>query len=140
MVRWKLPATSRSTRRGAVYVTDSAQNRVYRFDQDGTITGSFDGSGGQLGQFVTPFGAAVDAQGNLYVADYNGNRVQVFAPDGRPLGIVGSIGKEPGQFITPIYLTLGPDGLLYVAEEGNRRVQVFRLLPPLGLAMGTPAP
>jgi DNA-binding beta-propeller fold protein YncE len=122
---------------GFVWVTDWGTNRVYRFDPAGAVVGA---QGDQPGQLARPWGAAVDAGGNLYVAEWEGSRVQVFAPDGISLGTIGSLGMQPGQFLSPIYPTVGPDGRLYVADEGNRRVQVFRLLPPLGLATGTPVP
>ena len=125
---------------GNVYVTDHSLARVFRFDADGTVVGSFGGFGVKPGQIVSPWGVAVDAQGNVYVAEYGANRVQIFAPDGTSLGVMGRFGKDPGEYYGPIYLTVSGDGLLYVADEGNRRVQIFRLLPPLGPVSGTPVP
>ena len=59
---------------GYIYVTDSTNNSIHRFNQAGTevVVASGQGVGGRLNK---PKGITVDSQGNLYVADSWNNRV-----------------------------------------------------------------
>ncbi len=67
-------------RNGDIYVVDSGNNRVQRFDRDGSYMSEFGGMGGGNGQFNDPTGIAVDSQGYVYVTDTNNNRIEKFAP------------------------------------------------------------
>jgi hypothetical protein len=67
-------------RNGDIYVADSGNNRVQRFNRDGSFLSEFGGMGPANGQFNNPTGIAVDNQGFVYVSDTNNNRVQKFAP------------------------------------------------------------
>jgi DNA-binding beta-propeller fold protein YncE len=64
---------------GNLYVADSGNNRIQRFDTAGNVTawGSY-GSG--PGQFDYPEGVDVDSSGSVYVTDLQNNRVQKFNP------------------------------------------------------------
>ena len=68
-------------RSGNIYVADSEQKRVQKFDE----TGSFQTSVGSLGvgplQFKAPVDMALDSEGRLYVLDSELDRVTVFNPD-----------------------------------------------------------
>lgn len=70
-------------RNGDIYVVDSGNNRVQRFDAEGRYLDYFGGFGTANGMFSTPIGVAVDKDGSIYVTDYNNGRVQKFGP-GRP--------------------------------------------------------
>ncbi|MGQ9681198.1 MAG: flippase activity-associated protein Agl23 [Anaerolineae bacterium] len=63
---------------GNVWVTDTGNKRVCKFDPDGRLLGEYGGSGVGDGQFQEPVGIALDAQGNVYVADTWNQRIQVF--------------------------------------------------------------
>ncbi len=67
-------------RNGDIYVVDSGNNRVQRFNRDGQFMSEFGGMGAGNGQFNSPTGIAVDKDGYVYVSDTNNNRVQKFAP------------------------------------------------------------
>ncbi|MBM3267323.1 MAG: carboxypeptidase regulatory-like domain-containing protein [Candidatus Sericytochromatia bacterium] len=67
-------------RNGDIYVVDSGNNRVQRFNRDGQFMSEFGGMGAGNGQFNSPTGIAVDRDGFVYVSDTNNNRVQKFAP------------------------------------------------------------
>ncbi|MBV8063422.1 MAG: carboxypeptidase regulatory-like domain-containing protein [Nevskia sp.] len=71
-------------RNGNIYVVDSGNNRVQRFDADGHYLDYFGGFGTANGMFSTPIGIAVDKSGNVYVSDYNNGRVEKFGP-GSPM-------------------------------------------------------
>jgi DNA-binding beta-propeller fold protein YncE len=71
-------------RNGDLYVVDSGNNRVQRFNRDGAFQSEFGGMGAGSGQFNQPSGIAVDRDGFVYVADTNNNRIQKFAPSKSP--------------------------------------------------------
>ncbi len=109
---------------GYVYVADSMNNRVQKFDSDGNHIKSW-GSGGGDGQFDGPNGVAVDNNGYVYVADTGNYRVQKFDSNGNHIKSWGSLGDEDGQFFLPIGITVGSSGAVYVADTENDRVQKF---------------
>jgi DNA-binding beta-propeller fold protein YncE len=54
---------------GNVYVADTGNHRIQKFNDEGKFIGTWGSLGSDDGQFRTPKGVAVDAQGNIYVAD-----------------------------------------------------------------------
>jgi hypothetical protein len=67
-------------RNGDIYVVDSQNNRVQRFDRDGRFISEFGNAGRGNGQFDRPYGIAIDKEGYIYVADTGNKRIQKFAP------------------------------------------------------------
>ncbi len=90
---------------GNIYVCDSHNCRVKKYDPDGGLLLMFGAQGNDEGQFggMGPEGIDVDDEGLIFVADSHtirgGNhRVQIFDPQGRFVGAVGSYGTTPFQF------------------------------------------
>ena len=52
-----------------VYVADSSNNRIQKFDSNGNFITKWGTEGTGDGQFSNPDGIAVDSSGNVYVAD-----------------------------------------------------------------------
>lgn len=67
-------------RNGDIYVVDSGNNRVQRFDRDGRFVSEFGSAGRGDGQFDRPYGIAIDKDGYVFVADSGNKRIQKFAP------------------------------------------------------------
>jgi DNA-binding beta-propeller fold protein YncE len=65
---------------GYVYVADSGNHRIQKFDSDGTFVREFCQEGTAQGQLKSPNDVAVDGSGNVYVTDSGNERVQKFAP------------------------------------------------------------
>jgi len=61
-----------------VYVADTFNHRIQKFDSDGTFITKWGSRGEGDGQFTHPQGEAVDSSGNVYVADGSNNRIQKF--------------------------------------------------------------
>lgn len=70
---------------GNVYVTDTGNKRIQKFDADGTFLAQFGGAGTEPGQFSEPVGIAVAPDGTIYVADTWNRRIQVFDENFAPL-------------------------------------------------------
>jgi hypothetical protein len=76
---------------GTVYVADSFNHRVQRFDADGTFVSAFGSNGTDVDQFQTPTGIAVDqSDGSLYVYDQDNLRVAKYSAAGTFLFAFGS--------------------------------------------------
>jgi len=66
-------------RRGWLYVADSSNNRIQKFDATGTFIAAWGVSGTGNGQFAGPTAVATDVSGNVYVTDQGNDRIQKFA-------------------------------------------------------------
>jgi|CXWL01.1.fsa_nt_gi DNA-binding beta-propeller fold protein YncE len=66
--------------RGDVYVTDTGNQRIQKFDREGNFITQWGGFGNRDGQFNFPYGIAVDARGSVFVVDSGNTRVQQFMP------------------------------------------------------------
>ena len=139
-----------------LFVGDSWNNRVQKFDSGGSFRMMFGSYGNGPGQFggAGPNGLAFDADGHIYVSDthtYLGgnNRVQKFDHRGRFVAAFGGHGVGPGRFAGrsplrgrygheigrgatspegPYGLAVGPvSGHLYASDTENNRIQVFDL-------------
>jgi tripartite motif-containing protein 71 len=105
---------------GYVYVADSSNDRIERFDLNGSHPVVLIRGGNDPGQLNEPRGLTV-ADGELYVADDSNRRVEVFNLDGRLLRSVGSFGTGPLQFADPFGVAVdGAD--VYVADDNNNRI------------------
>jgi DNA-binding beta-propeller fold protein YncE len=112
---------------GNVYVVDSFNRRVQKFDSSGNFLGKWGSTGLGDGQFMYPVGVAVDVSGNVYVSDVNSSRLQKFDAAGIFLAKWGSYGDGNGQFNGPYGVAVDDSGNVYVADSGNNRIQEFRL-------------
>ncbi len=136
---------------GTLWVADTSNNRVLRFN-NAAIIPSGSQANGVLGQvnlsssaFATaqagmdrPAGLALDNLGNLWVADYGNNRVTRFdnAADkddgadadavlGQETFLTAGFATDRDGMDSPYGITITPDGTLWVCDAGNNRVLRF---------------
>ena len=110
---------------GNVYVADTHNNRIEKFDSSGNFLAKWGSSGTGDGQFDRPGGIAVDLSGNVYVADTFNQRIEKFDAAGNFLAKWGFSGGGNGQFYNPYGIAISPSGNVYVADTFNDRIQVF---------------
>ncbi len=117
---------------GTLFVSDTAQQRIWHVTAQGQVLGFWGEPGTGPGQFNEPWGLAVDAAGRVYVADTWNYRVQVFDAQGtfiRQWGVMGMATLDDpngtGLFFGPRDVLVGAGGEVYVVDTGNKRVQVF---------------
>ncbi len=111
---------------GNVYVVDTGNNRVQKFDSEGEFMVSWGGLGSGPGEFQEPWGIGVGGDGTVYVADTWNHRVQAFDSEGRYLGEWGVFGQGEGDGIElygPRDIEVDGRGDVYVTDTGNKRVQ-----------------
>ena len=109
---------------GYLYVSDTHDNRIVKFNPKGEPLVDWGSSGQQPGKFDYPQGLAV-ANDLVYVADTHNHRIQVYGDEGAFLYTWGQHGKGPGQFEYPYSVAVGTNGNVYVVDNGNDRVQIF---------------
>jgi sugar lactone lactonase YvrE len=110
---------------GSVYVTETWNNRIQKFGNDGTFQAQWGTTGSGPGQFSSPSGIAADAGGNVYVADSGNYRIQKFSSAGAFLAQWGTRGSGPGQFSYPSGIAVAADGNIYVTDSYNCSIQKF---------------
>ena len=112
---------------GSVYVSDTWNHRIQKFDADGnfiTMWGYY-GQGENPDAFWGPRGIDVDADGHVYVSDTGNKRIVIFDEDGNFITQFGSTGMEPGEFDEQVGVAVDEDGVVYVTDTWNQRVQSF---------------
>ena len=106
--------------RNSVYVTDSGNSRIQKFDTGGNFIQSI-----AEGQLAAPVGIAIDrANGDVYVAEASTNVIKKFTSTGI---FITKWNSQPGNVQYAFYGSLAVDGFrnVYVADWGNDRIQKF---------------
>lgn len=110
---------------GDVYVADTLNYRIQRFDAGGTFQSAFGSFGSGDGQLNVTSGLAVAPDGDAYVIDFLNRRIQRFDASGTFEAAFGSSGSGNGQFQGARGVAVAPGGDVYVGDSENNRVQVF---------------
>ena len=111
-----LPTNIELDAEGNVFVTDTGNFRVLKFDPDGRLLKQIGSLGRSLGQFVRPKGIAVDREGRLYVVDSAFENVQVFDSEGKLLLFFAEAGNHPGGVNLPAKVEIDYDNVDLFAE------------------------
>ncbi len=112
-------------RAGNIYVSDTGNHRIQKFDADGKFLLKWGRNGLAAGQFDAPRGLAFSSQGNVLVIDQNNHRVQEFELSGTFVRQWGVPGTGEGEFNAPQDIALDSVGNIYIVELLNNRVQKF---------------
>lgn len=109
---------------GNVYVADSLNKRIQKFDQTGKFTAQWTvpGNNWDTGAYLEPF-LALDGQGNVYATAPTGQTVLKFSPTGQLLVTRKNVGAITLK--TPTGITVAPDGTVYVVDTGANGVVNF---------------
>lgn len=101
---------------GNVYVADTGNRRIQKFDSQGEFLLAW--SGGEE-NFVEPLAVVVTSQGQVLVLDSEPGWIYRFMADGEPLGRFG--GPE-AQFFHPRGMAIDAHDNIYVADTGGCRL------------------
>jgi DNA-binding beta-propeller fold protein YncE len=108
-----------------IYVADSDNNRVEKFDRNGNYLTQWGSLGSDNGQLWNPVSVAVDSSNNVYVTDGGNKRVEKFTSNGTYLTQWGSLGGSNGQFEYPYGIAVDSANNVYVTDVPNNRVEKF---------------
>ena len=107
---------------GNLYLSDTGNKRVVKYDKQGRMLGAAGGVGDADGQMQEPVGIGISAQGSIFVADTWNQRVQIFD---KQLNFVRkwqvyawegmSVVNKPG-------LAVGESGSVYISDPEGYRV------------------
>lgn len=109
---------------GNIYVADSGNARIQKFDREGRFLVQWGSRGAGDGQFESPFGLATDGQDHIYVVDANAH-IQKFDSEGQFLTKWGEIGVNEGEFTFIGFPAVDRQGYIYLADGGRGRIQKF---------------
>jgi sugar lactone lactonase YvrE len=121
---------------GNVFVVDTLNSRVQKFDKAGNFVSMFGGPGRGDGLFrFDEFGGlAIDKQGNVYVANSDNTQrgepggqpnVQVFDNNGTFLRKFGGTAQADGGLNMPTDLVMDSKGNVYVLDFWRNRVNKY---------------
>jgi hypothetical protein len=116
---------------GFVYVADTWNHRIQKFDSSGNFVSKWGSSGAGDENLDCPDRIAVDREGYVYVTQIIG--IKKFTPDGQFVAKWSSRGNGDGQLDSPEFIAVDPRvppavarvGDVYVSEYINHRVQKF---------------
>jgi len=108
-----------------VYVADTGNNRIQKFDSNGKFITKWGSEGIEDGQFGLLHGIGVDTTGNVYVSDTGNNRIQKFDSNGKFITKWGSAGTGDGQFMYAAHIATDSSNDVYVVDNNNDVIQKF---------------
>ena len=132
---------------GNIYIADTDNHRVSKWDSDGNAVGWIGGGSdgwqttdaslygaADFRSFLGPQGVHVDSLGNIYVADTGNDRICKWDSGGNAIGWIGggsngwnadsfpSGGTDYQSFELPTGVFVNGDGYIYVADKVNNRI------------------
>jgi sugar lactone lactonase YvrE len=101
---------------GNVYVADSGNRRIQKFDSRGKFLLAWNGG---RENFIEPLAVVVTSQGQVLVLDSDPGWIYRFTADGEPLGRFGGPGA---QFFHPRGMAIDAQDNIYIADTGGCRL------------------
>lgn len=108
--------------KGDIYVADTGNSRIQKFDSEGKFLASFGKPGTAEGELKEPNGIAVDDGGRIFVTDAFNHKLVMLDPNG--LVLREWKGPDPG-FYGPRDIAFGPNKKLYIVDQGRTRIVRF---------------
>ena len=112
-----------------VWIADTGNNRVVKFDENGKFLAEY-GTREDEGKLNAPEGVFISDQGDIWVADRGNGRIVRFTPDGafvREFGKPRSKLLEEDQVYQPNKLVIDRRGYIYVLNGGGDYRGIFLL-------------
>lgn len=110
---------------GYVYVADTGNHRIQKFDANGNLVAITGQRGAGKGQFNEPVGLAVAPDGTLLVADTWNRRVQRLSQDLSPLKEWLVTGWESTLPTDKPFLAVTKLGMIFATDPDNNRIIQF---------------
>jgi DNA-binding beta-propeller fold protein YncE len=111
---------------GVLYVVDSENDRVKRYDLDGNYLGQWGSTGPLPGMFDTPSGVWVcGSPDTVYITDSRNHRIQILDENGIPLGEFGPLQPQYPELLWPMGITRDSAGHFYVTDFFQHRLQKY---------------
>lgn len=110
-----------------IFVSDSGNQRIVKYDKNGKFIGIINGSKDNKGdsKFVNPRGIGVQPNGTLLVVDNMTHYVYGFDQKGKQKFQFGGIGSDNNQFYLPNGLFVDSQGEIFITDTVNERVALY---------------
>ena len=112
-------------RQGTLYVADTGNHRVQKFDATRRFVLAWGSEGTGAGQFQDLISIAVGPDGSIYAADQTRNDVQRFDAEGRFRNTIGEPGNGEGQLNGAEAVAIDAAGTVWVCDYGTGRIERF---------------
>jgi tripartite motif-containing protein 71 len=99
-----------------VYVADSKNNRIQKFDINGTFVEAIGKLGNKSGEFNLPTTIEIDSKGNFIVNERGNERIQKFDSEWNPILMWGSKGSGNSQFCHIEHIAVDNYDNIYVTD------------------------
>ncbi len=119
-----------------LYVADTGNKRVLKYDPEGNLVAVVGGVGREPGQLQEPVGLAVGPDGTLYVADTWNWRIQAFDAQLAYQGQWPVRAWDSLSVVNKPYLAVDDQGRVWATDPENYRVLGFEPDGTLGVAFG----
>lgn len=121
------PAGIAIDQQGNIYVADTGNNRLQKFDKQGKFLAKIVSSE-KSGLLVAPRGVAIDREENIYLACTD--KILKFNKASQQSGSFGSHSADDGNHLAnPYQMAIKTDGQLLVADRSALRLKVFTKEP-----------
>lgn len=110
---------------GNVYVTDTGNKRVQKFNPNGEFVAAWGGAGIIPGAFEEPVGIDIDRDGNIYVADTWNHRIQKFDADFNPVAQWDVAGWDTESVINKPSLAVDAQGRVFISDPEGFRIIAY---------------
>ena len=105
-----------------IYVADSKNNRIQKFDPEGNYLSEFTGEENTCGSLSSPAGIKINNNGDIYIVDRGNTRIVVLNASMEYKSIV----ESPGQLSDPKDLAFDGNGCIYVTDLKQNSIIVFQ--------------
>jgi tripartite motif-containing protein 71 len=110
---------------GNIYVVDTGNDRIMKFNSRGRFLQRLAKTGSFPGQVVQPWGAAIGG-GKLFVADQGNYEIDTMRTSGASKTSFSRFGRGPGELVTPGGVAATPTAdRVYVADIIRHKVLIF---------------
>ncbi|XP_019628465.1 PREDICTED: tripartite motif-containing protein 3-like [Branchiostoma belcheri] len=120
IIRMKYPMYITVDGEGNILVSDSMDNCVYVYRDDGQFLFQFGSTGSGEGQLNCPYGICTDRAGNIIVADTGNRRVEKFDKTGKFLRHITTDMKYPQA------VAMSTKGQLVITNDNDNSVSIFK--------------
>lgn len=123
------PTHLRVDREGNLYVNDSFNFRIQKFDANGNYLHEFGYHSGAVGGFARPKGFDVAPDGRLYVADAAFENVQIFTGEDQSFSLsFGNEDDEHGRMAFPSAVAIDHHNVKYFRQHADKGLEVKYLV------------
>ncbi|HWC49103.1 MAG TPA: NHL repeat-containing protein [Solirubrobacterales bacterium] len=113
------------TSANGIWVADTGNNRLEKFNVNGVLASSLSGEGTETGKLKAPSAITVAPDGSIWVADTGNNRIEQWSSTLTFVRAVGKEGTGSGEFKRPTAIDADSSGEIWVGDSQNNRIEEF---------------